>query len=122
MLSNYIVKLLIFLILVLLISQLNKLSWRTISKLFSTKSFSKIKEGLNECSQNEKDDLFKQKLKINEIKDSATKIIARIQNLEKNIQRNGQGIRENKGKLKTVVEKSEKEQNRAKKQSESIKF
>lgn len=122
MLSNYIVKLLIFLILVLLISQLNKLSWHTISKLFSTKSFSKIKEGLNECSQNEKDDLFKQKLKINEIKDNATKIITRIQNLEKNIQRNEQGIRENKGKLKTVVEKSEKEQNSAKKQSESIKF
>ena len=118
MLVNYIVKLLIFLILVLLISQLNKLSIRDIKGLFNPS----VKEGMDECSQNEKDELYKQKMKINEIKDSASKIRSRIKNLEKDIQKNEQGIRENEGKLKSVVEKSKQEQNKAAKKSDSIKY
>lgn len=120
MLSNYLVKLLIFLILVLLISQLNNLSFRNITKWF--KFNSTTMEGMDECSQGEKDELHKQKLKINEIKDNASKIRSQIKNLEKDIQKNEQGIRENEGKLKSVVEKSKQEQNQAVKQSDNIKY
>lgn len=117
MLSNYIVKLLIFLILVLFISQLNNISLIKITNLFKSS-----KEGMDECSQNEKDEVYKQKIKINEVKDSASKIRSRIKNLEKDIQKNQQSIRENEGKLKSIVEKSKQEQNKAVKQSESIKY
>jgi len=116
MLSNYIVKLLIFLILVLFISQLNSLSIYKLINVFKTK------EGMSECSQNEKDDLYKQKIKINEIKDSALKIKSRIKNLEKDIQKNEKQIKENEGKLKSVVEKSKQEQNQAVSESEKIKY
>lgn len=117
MLSNYIVKLLIFLILVLFISQLNNISLIKITNWFKSS-----KEGMDECSQNEKDEVYKQKIKINEVKDSASKIRSRIKNLEKDIQKNQQSIRENEGKLKSMVEKSKQEQNNAVKQSESIKY
>jgi predicted nucleic acid-binding Zn-ribbon protein len=118
MLIEYTVKLLIFLILVLFISQLNNISLYKITNWVKPST----KEGLDECSQNEKDELYKQKIKINEVKDSASKIRSRIKNLEKEIQKNEQSIRENEGKLKSVVEKSKQEQNKAAKQSESIKY
>jgi F0F1-type ATP synthase membrane subunit b/b' len=118
MLSNYFIKLLIFLFLVLFISQLNKLSLYKIFNRFKATVY----EGMDECSQNEKDELYKQKIKINEIKESSAKIRSRIKNLEKEIQKNEQGITENNGKLKSIVEKSKQEQSQAVKQSESIKY
>jgi peptidoglycan hydrolase CwlO-like protein len=117
MISNYLIKLLIFLILVLFISQLSNLSlfkWLNLQK--------NVREGMDECSQNEKDELYKQKLRIDEIKKKTSKISNDIRNLEKNIDANKGKIASNTDKLKSVAEKSKQEKNKAEKASEGIKY
>ena len=117
MISNYLIKLLIFLILVLFISQLSNLSlfkWLNVKK--------QVKEGMDECSQNEKDELYKQKMRIDEIKKKTSKINSDIRNLETNINANKEKIASNKNKLKSIADKSKGDKDQAQKQSENIKF
>jgi hypothetical protein len=118
MLTDYIVKLLIFLLILMLISNLSEIS---VYKLFNGSMFS-LKEGMDECSQNEKDELYKQKMKIDKMADSTSKMKGRLANLEKEIATNKQKIGENNTKLKSVVDKSKQEKKQAEKQSESVKF
>ncbi len=117
MLSNYVVNLLIFLILVLLISHLSKIS---LYKMINYKK--RIKEGMDECNQNEKDELYKQKLKINEIKTNNTKLKKNISDLEIKLESNKEKIKKNSEKVKSMVEKSKKDGDEANKVSESIKM
>jgi len=80
MISNYVVKLLIFLLLVLLIGQLSNKS------LFTIFGFnSKTKEGMDNCSQDKKDELYKQRMKINELKKKNEELNGKIRNLETKI-------------------------------------
>ena len=118
MLSNYVVKLLIFLFLVLFIGQLNNMSIYKFLNILNIKK----REGMDECSQNEKDELYKQKMKINDIKDKSSKIKLEIKNLEKEIQRNKVKIGENSSKIKADIDKSKQNKNQAEQQSKDIKY
>lgn len=117
MLSNYIVKLLIFLLFVLLIGQLsNNPLYRIIG--FKTNT----KEGMDNCSQNKKDELYKQRVKINEIKKKNATLNSKIRSLETKITNNEQLIKKNSDKVKSVVSKSKGDSDKASKASESIKM
>ena len=117
MISNYVVKLLIFLLMVLLIGQLSNKS------LFTIFGFnSKSKEGMDNCSQNKKDELYKQRTNINELKKKNASLSSKIRNLETKITNNKQLIKKNSDKVKSVVSKSKGDSDKASQASESIKM
>lgn len=117
MISNYVVKLLIFLLMILLIGQLSNKSLFTIFG-FNLKS----KEGMDNCSQDKKDELYKQRMRINELKKKNEELNGKIRSLETKIINNKELIKKNSDKVKSVVNKSKGDSDKASQSSESIKF
>jgi hypothetical protein len=119
MLRNYIVYLLIFALLLLIISSSFDISFY---KLVNLKQTLNIKEGLDECSQSEKDELFKQKLKINEIESRNNAISNKISDLEKIINKNKKQNKKNENGLKEIANSAQGDINKQGKQTDNIKM
>jgi predicted nuclease with TOPRIM domain len=120
MIRDNIVYLLIFALLLLLISSLFNVSLFKLVNLKQTKL--NIKEGLDECSQNEKDELFKQKIKINEIQSKNNKISNKIRDLEKFIDKNKKHNKKNENVLKEIANSAQGDINKQGKQADNIKM
>ena len=101
----------------LLIGQISNKTLYTIFGL-NTKS----KEGMDNCSQNKKDELYKQRTNINELKKKNASLSSKIRSLETKITNNKQLIKKNSDKVKSVVSKSKGDSDKASQASEAIKM
>ena len=118
MLFNYIIYLLIFLLLLLFITHLSDMSlYKIITKLKGG-----IKEGLDECSQGEKDELYRQKMKINAIMKQNTTINNKIRYLERKVQENVNKNKANVNDLKKVSNTAKGSVDKQSANSKNVKF
>lgn len=123
MLNNYIVYLLIFLLLLLLISRLLDISIFKILYPIRAKipSTSTIKEGM-ECSQGEKDELYKQKIKISNLRKQNATIKNKIRDLETTINENKRKNKENVDNLKQAADKAKGDLNKEQSKAGNVNF
>lgn len=124
MLSNYIVYLLIFLLLLLLISRLLDISifkmlYPVRAKIQSITT--KLQEGM-ECSQGEKDELYKQKIKISNLRKENAAIKNKIRDLETTINENKKKNKENVDSLKQVSDKAKGDVDKQQSKANNINF
>ena len=125
MLNNYIVYLLIFLLLLLLISRLLDISIFKILYPIHAKIPSittKLQEGMDECSQGEKDELYKQKIKISNLRKENAAIKNKIRDLETTINENKKKNKENVDSLKQVSDKAKGDLNKEQSKADNIDF
>lgn len=124
MLNNYIVYLLIFLLLLLLISRLLDISIFKILYPIRAKipSTATIKEGMDECSQGEKDELYKQKIKISNLRKENATIKNKIRDLETTINENKKKNKANVDSLKQVSDKAKGDLNKEQSKADNIDF
>jgi len=124
MLSNYIVYLLIFLLLLLLISRLLDIS--IFKMLYPIRAkipsiTTKLQEGM-ECSQGEKDELYKQKIKISNLRKENAAIKNKIRDLETTINENKKKNKENVDSLKQVSDKAKGDVDKQQSKANNINF
>jgi cell shape-determining protein MreC len=124
MLNNYIVYLLIFLLLLLLISRLLDIS--IFKMLYPIRSkiqtiTTKLQEGM-ECSQGEKDELYKQKIKISNLKKENATIKNKIRDLETTINENKKKNKENVESLKQVSDAAKGDVDKQQSKANNINF
>ena len=124
MLNNYIVYLLIFLLLLLLISRLLDIS--IFKMLYPIRSkiqtiTTKLQEGM-ECSQGEKDELYKQKIKISNLKKENATIKNKIRDLETTINENKKKNKENVDSLKQVSDAAKGDVDKQQSKANNINF
>ena len=124
MLSNYIVYLLIFLLLLLLISRLLDISIFKMLYPIRAKipSITTIKEGMDECSQGEKDELYKQKIKISNLRKENATIKNKIRDLETTINENKKKNKENVESLKQVSDAAKGDVDKQQSKANNINF
>jgi len=125
MLNNYIVYLLIFLLLLLLISRLLDIS--IFKMLYPIRSkiqtiTTKLQEGMDECSQGEKDELYKQKIKISNLRKENAAIKNKIRDLETTINENKKKNKENVDSLKQVSDKAKGDVDKQQSKANNINF
>ena len=124
MLNNYIVYLLIFLLLLLLISRLLDIS--IFKMLYPIRSkiqtiTTKLQEGM-ECSQGEKDELYKQKIKISNLRKENATIKNKIRDLETTINENKKKNKENVESLKQVSDAAKGDVDKQQSKANNINF